>query len=158
MQTKPPTKFLRSDEQPKDVRSSRRASGSVQPCAAAPMRVVKRVVDFSARLFSEALFARSAAIAERSRARSGGTNCYRALPVRALICFTCSSSKQFLSPPGRRGSSQSASREPARPVSPRSVVPDDVVLHQLLSGQLRQSSTPTVSYLLDCGDRGLRPF
>src|SRR6185295_9001929 len=122
------------------------------------MRVVKRVVDFAPGIFAEALVARSAADAKRSRARSGGTNCYPWRPDRAEVCFTSCSSKLLLSPPAWRGSSKSSTRDSGRPVSPRAVVPDDVVQHQLLSGQLRQSSTPTVSYLLDCGDRGLRPF
>ncbi len=33
-----------------------------------------------------------------------------------------------------------------------------VATHQLLSGQLRSNPTPTVSYLCDCGDRGIRPI
>ena len=36
-------------------------------------------------------------------------------------------------------------------------VRDYVVLHQLLSGQVREAP-PHVSCLYDCGDRGLRPF
>jgi hypothetical protein len=39
--TKPPTKFLPSDEELKDVRTALPQSGSVQQIAAAPMRVVK---------------------------------------------------------------------------------------------------------------------
>ena len=52
----------------------------------------------------------------------------------------------------------SLSREYDRPGSPLERMLDDVAMHQLLSGQLARRPTPMVSYLYDCGDRGLRPF
>src|SRR6185369_4491573 len=81
---------------------------------------------------------------------------HRAIALRAIRVSLSKSS--FLSSPFLGCSSWRQSREPGRPVSPLSLVRTVVVLHQLLSGQVRQLAPPTVSYLYDCDDRGLRPI
>ena len=81
----------------------------------------------------------------------------RSVQCQALVRFSLS--KSFpLSPLSQRCSSSGSLREAVRSVSPLWNVFGQGAMHQLLSGQLRQSPTPTVSYLYDGGDRGLRPF
>ncbi len=110
-------------------------------------------------LSPEALGARSAADAERSRARQRGVHrstdqqgvgdggCltflfYEHLSFRVLV---------------ERCSQRTVTRI-GPPVSPHSKELAMIAMHQLLSGQLGVNPTPNVSFLYDCGDQGIRPI
>jgi hypothetical protein len=83
-----------------------------------PMRVVKRVVDYSPVFFSESFGARSAADAKRSRARSGWLSGRPPRPTRPCSFLRVPlKSSSFLLLPG--GVLLSVCRvRPGRPVSP----------------------------------------
>ena len=93
---------------------------------------------------------------------SGGIALSPAVAVAPEVALHFSCFKASLSPRSSEGSAKGRGLRVGRSVSPLVGVLDDCVLHQLLSGQVRPNSDrgapPNMSCLLDCGDRGLRPF